>query len=122
MGWQRVRVGPTVAALGLCAGILAPLAAPAVRAATPATWLAGAAAETLTPPAYNPADDARDFPGCDTSIYNGKRLFDLEEPYIDRAGTGFFDYNQDPYCDANHNGRYDGLYNSGGVDHLLEWV
>src|SRR5205807_142553 len=45
----------------------------------------------------------------------------LEEPYIDQAGTGFFQY-PDPYCDANNNGRWDGLYNSGGVATLLTWV
>src|SRR6185436_16299320 len=28
----------------------------------------------------------------------------------------------DIFCDANANGRYDGLYSAGGVDHLLEWV
>jgi hypothetical protein len=86
------------------------------------SWLAGAAAVNITPPAYNAADDARDFPLCNTTIYNGRRLFDFEEPYIDRAGTGFFDYTQDPYCDADHNGRWDGLYSSGGVNHLTEWV
>ncbi|HEY8739269.1 MAG TPA: hypothetical protein VIN56_01580, partial [Candidatus Dormibacteraeota bacterium] len=91
-------------------------------AASPTTWLAGAAAVKVTPPPYNPAHDARDFPLCDTSLYSGRRLFDFEEPYTDRAGTGFFDYTQDPYCDANHNGRWDGLYSSGGLNHLLEWV
>ncbi|GAC1333746.1 MAG: hypothetical protein NVSMB17_14520 [Candidatus Dormibacteria bacterium] len=91
------------------------------RAAAPATWLAGAAAVKITPPAYNPAHDARDFPLCDTSFFSGRRLFDFQEPYVDTAGTGFFQYG-DLFCDANHNGRYDGLYSSGGVDHLLEWV
>ncbi|MHB8717714.1 MAG: hypothetical protein ACYDAC_02325 [Candidatus Dormibacteria bacterium] len=94
----------------------------AVASAPVPAWYAGAAAVSVTPPAYNPADDARDFPTCDTTVYNGRRLFDLEEPYIDRAGTGFFDYTQDPYCDANNNGRYDGLYTSGGVARLLTWV
>ncbi|MGI8608018.1 MAG: hypothetical protein ACR2MY_02135 [Candidatus Dormibacteria bacterium] len=99
-----------------------PAVAPAGAAAAPSTWLAGAAAVSITPPPYNPADDARDFPGCDTTVFSGKRLFDFEEPYIDSAGTGQFDYTKDLYCDADHNGRWDGLYSSGGVDHLTEWV
>jgi hypothetical protein len=99
------------------------IGAPAARAATPpATWYAGAAQETITPPPYNPADDSRDFPTCDTAVFSGQRLFDFEEPYQDVAGTGFFDYTRDPYCDANANGRWDGLYDSGGVDHLFTWV
>jgi hypothetical protein len=45
---------------------------------SPSTWLAGAGATTVTPPRYNAADDARDFPLCDTTVYSGKRLFDFE--------------------------------------------
>jgi hypothetical protein len=99
------------------------LPAHAAAAPVPPAWSAGAAALTITPPAYNPADDARDYPLCDTTtVFTGKRLFDFEEPYVDRAGTGQFDYTQDPYCDANGNGRWDGLYTSGGVARLTTWV
>ena len=85
-------------------------------------WLAGAAARSISPVPHSPADDARDFPGCDTTVFNGPRRFDFEEPYIDVAGTGVFDYTRDPYCDANHNGRHDDLYSAGGVDHILRTV
>ena len=95
---------------------------PRAASATPAAWLAGAGAARITPPRYNPADDARDFPLCNTSVFNGTRLFDFEEPYVDVAGTGMFDPSVDPYCDANHNGRYDGDYTSGGVARLFTWV
>jgi hypothetical protein len=117
----RHRLAGVTAGVAMVFGALGPAATQPATAA-PATWLAGAAAQKVTPPAYNPADDARDFPLCSTSLFSGVRLFDFEEPYIDVAGTGRFDYTRDPYCDANHNGRWDGLYNSGGVDHLLEWV
>jgi len=118
---RRTRVGLLVA--GAAIAFLPQIGAPArVSAQTQGAWYAGAAATTLTPPRYNPADDARDFPTCSTAVYNGRRLFDFEEPYIDTAGTGFFDYTRDAYCDSNSNGRWDGLYNSGGVATLVTWV
>jgi hypothetical protein len=103
---------------GAAIGPLVPGAAGA--AGSPSTWLAGAQALPITPPPYNAADDARDFATCNTTVFNGARLFDFEEPYVDQAGTGEFKY-PDPFCDANANGRYDGLYSSGGVDHLMRW-
>jgi hypothetical protein len=112
---------PVVFIVGLLAASQLGPAAVAGLAAPPTTWLAGAAAVSITPPLYNPAHDARDFPTCNTTVFNGHRVFDFEEPYIDQAGTGEFKY-PDPFCDANANGRYDGDYSSGGVDHLLEWV
>jgi hypothetical protein len=87
------------------------------------TWLAGAAAKAVTPPRYSAADDARDFPFCDTTVFNGARTFDFEEPYVDTGGTGHFDYTKDAWCDlGNANHRYDGTYLSGGVDHMATWV
>ncbi|MDQ6937283.1 MAG: hypothetical protein M3140_06175, partial [Actinomycetota bacterium] len=103
------------------AGLTAPAQLRATAAA-PATWYAGAAAQRITPPAYSAADDARDFPLCNTTVFSGARHFDFEEPYVDVAGTGFFDPNQDPYCDANANHRWDGPYNSGGVARIFTWV
>jgi hypothetical protein len=87
-------------------------------------WLAGAAAEKITPLPFDAARDLKEFPAsvCPRAIFKGKRLFDFEEPYADRNGDGTFSYGKDVPCDANHNGRWDGLYSSGGVDHLAEWV
>ena len=115
--------GRALAAATLALGLVG-IGLPAPRASAappPSSWLAGAAAVAVTPPLYNPADDARDFPLCDTAHFNGPRLFDFEEPYIDAAHTGQFQY-PDPYCDANANGRWDGVYTSGGVARLMTWV
>src|SRR5207302_8674609 len=117
-----LRKGTALLAGLLLAGAFAATAGhPATVRAASGTWLAGAAAEKVTPPRYNPADDAVSFPLCDTGVFNGPRPFDFEEPYIDQAGTGSFDY-PDAYCDANANGRYDGLYTSGSVATLATWV
>src|SRR6266699_970331 len=91
----------------------------ATRATAPG-WTAGAAASSITPPPFDATRDLQEFPEalCPRALYNGQRLFDLQEPYQDMDGDGFFDYTKDAYCDANANGRYDGLYNSGGVDHF----
>lgn len=82
----------------------------------------GAAKTDITPPAFDAAADAAAFPTCPAAVFSGPRLFGLQEPYVDRDGSGFFNYDTDVYCDANANGRYDGLYSAGGVDHLLEWI
>lgn len=111
----------TLSLLLSLAGVGGIATAPASADPAP-SWLAGASAKTVTPPLYNAAHDTRDFPLCDTTVFSGKRTFDFEEPYVDHAGTGQFDYTQDLYCDANANGRYDGVYLSGGIDHLARWV
>ncbi|MGZ4139779.1 MAG: hypothetical protein ACXVD8_07975 [Actinomycetota bacterium] len=115
------RTGSIVAMLTLLAGLLA--ANPALGKAQK-TWLAGAAAEKITPLAFDPARDLVEFPDatCPRAVYSGARAFDHEEPYADANQDGTFTYGQDLPCDANHNGRWDGLYSSGGVDHLTEWV
>jgi hypothetical protein len=84
-------------------------------------WLVGAAKVDITPPAYNPADDARDFPICPTSVFSGPRAFDFEEPYTDLNGNGVYDFGE-PYCDANANGRWDGIFVSGGVGEVATTV
>ena len=86
------------------------------------TFLVGAAKVDVTPPSFDAAADAAMFPTCPAAVFTGPRLFGLQEPYVDQDGSGFFNYDTDVYCDANANGRYDGLYSAGGVDHLLEWV
>ncbi|MBV9214443.1 MAG: hypothetical protein JOZ25_12455, partial [Actinobacteria bacterium] len=123
---MRGRLGMTVGALLLLVGA----AAPAARADN-ATWLIGAAKADITPPAFDATQDLKDFPEVDTSrqttcprsVYNGKRLWRFEEPYIDANGSGHFEYPDpngnpgkpgDQFCDYNHNGRWDGIYLSGG--------
>ncbi|TMA80688.1 MAG: hypothetical protein E6J77_18050, partial [Deltaproteobacteria bacterium] len=110
------------------------LALSAGSAGAQGTYLLGAAKVDVTPPPFDAAVDAAMFPNCPAAVFTGPRLFGLQEPYTDnnppgcppdncgQARPGFFNYETDTYCDANANGRYDGLYSSGGADHLLEWV
>jgi len=77
-------------------------------------WLVGAAKVEITPPLHTAAGDARDFANCNTSVFDGSRVFDFEEPYIDRNGNGTYDFGE-PYCDANANSRWDGIFVSGGI-------
>jgi hypothetical protein len=82
-----------------------------------AGWLAGAARADLTPP---PAD-ANAFAIC-AGAFGGPTPFAFEEPYLDNNGNGVFDYGPDLWCDANANGRWDGIFISGGVDHQAQNV
>ena len=53
-------------------------------------------------------------------------LWKFEEPYQDTDGSGDFNYPlsgggggapvPEPFCDYNGNGRWDGIYSSGGID------
>ncbi len=108
----------------LIASVLAFLATPGSAGAA-RSYLVGAARVDVTPPPFSRAADRRQFPGCPRSL-DGPRPFGLEEPYLDVDGSGSFSYLPsdangvpvpEPFCDANHNGRYDGIYVSGGVDH-----
>src|SRR5206468_7130589 len=47
--------------------------------------------------------------------------FAFGEASRDVQGFGHFEY-PDPFCDADHNGRWDGIYISGGVDHVAQQV
>jgi len=115
------RSGTFAVVIALVAGLLAlnPASARPVR-----TWLAGAAAEKVTPLPFDAKRDLLEFPQttCPRQIFGGPRAFDFEEPYADLNHDGTFSYGSDLPCDADHNGRWDGLYSSGGVDHLTEWV
>jgi hypothetical protein len=115
------RSGSILATVVMLAAMLASSPAPAK---SPHIWLAGAAAVKITPLPFNAARDLQEFPetACPRAIFGGPRAFDFEEPYADLDHNGTFDYTHDLPCDANHNGRWDGLYSSGGVDHLTEWV
>ena len=119
---RRWRLALVVTAAVVAVGAAGMNPARPAEGVSPTTWLAGAAAETITPPRYNAAHDPRDFPLCNTTVFNGARTFDFEEPYVDSAGTGQFNYTHDAFCDGNANGRYDGMYLSGGIDHLATWV
>jgi len=115
------RSGSFFVVVAMVAGLLAldPASARPVR-----TWFAGAAAEKITPLPFDAKRDLLEFPQtvCPRQVFGGPRAFDFEEPYADLNHDGTFTYGQDLPCDANHNGRWDGLYTSGGVDHLTEWV
>jgi hypothetical protein len=111
---------------------------PVARADTP--WSVGAAQVDTTPPAFNSVQDLQDFPEVDTTrgvtcpraVYSGPRLWRFEEPYQDEDGSGDFSYPvggdpgtapvPEPFCDYNGNHRWDGIYLSGGVNHLAKFL
>src|SRR5206468_11677232 len=104
---------------------------PAARADTP--WSIGAAKVDTTPAAFDAAQDLQDFPEVDTArgitcprdVYNGPRLWRFEEPFQDTDGSGDFNYpggTAEPFCDYNHNGRWEGIYLSGGIDQRAKFL
>jgi hypothetical protein len=97
------------------------VALPAQAGGAASGWRVGAAKVDITPPAYNAADDARDFPTCPAGVFSGPRAFDFEEPYSDLNGNGVYDFGE-PYCDANANARWDGIFVSGGVGEVATTV
>ncbi|MDQ1465434.1 MAG: hypothetical protein QOC73_2375 [Actinomycetota bacterium] len=113
-GMRAARVAPpallAVVALLLCAGL-----APANAAA----FSAGAARADITPPPYTTASDAAFVPVCGASaaqvaeLWPGPRPFAFEKPYRDIHGLGRYAPG-DPYCDADHTGRYEAPYIAGG--------
>ena len=77
--------------------------------------------------AYDAAQDLQDFPeaSCPRATFDGPRLWRFEEPYTDTDGSGDFNYpggSPEPFCDYNGNGRWDGIYLSGGIDHLAKFL
>jgi hypothetical protein len=115
-------------------------ALPATARADATPWDIGAAKADTTPPAFDAAQDLQDFPEtdlargvtCPRAVYSGVRLWRFEEPYQDTDGSGAFSYPvsgdpgtapaPEPFCDYNHNGRWDGIYLSGGSDHQAKAV
>ncbi|MDQ6915139.1 MAG: hypothetical protein M3155_04930 [Actinomycetota bacterium] len=111
---------------------------PAAAQADGTPWSIGAAQVDTTPPAFDANQDLQDFPPvdpahqitCPRNVYNGTRLWRFEEPYQDTDHSGDFSYPTsgapggapapEPFCDYNHNGRWDGIYLSGGVNHLAK--
>src|SRR5712691_436811 len=92
------------------------LAAPAQAASG---FQAGAASVDITPPPHTEASDAAFVPACGTSaaqvaqLWPGARPFAFEKPYVDAYGLGRYAPG-DPYCDADHTGRYEAPYIAGG--------
>ena len=112
------------------AGLLLCLMLPALTASTTKLantttgFLVGAADADVTPPALatpqGQAQDAAAFvPACGISeaqiaqVWTGKRLFAFTDPYVDLFRTGQY-VPVDPYCDADHSGRYQAPYIAGG--------
>ncbi|MDX6663171.1 MAG: hypothetical protein QOG09_1273 [Solirubrobacterales bacterium] len=125
----------------IAAASVSALSGPAAAWADTATpWQVGAATVDTTPQLFDAAQDAIDFPPidpdpaggggpmlCPREIFNGPRVWRFEEPYIDGDGSGDFNYPvsgdpgtapvPEPFCDYNHNHRWDGMYLSGGANH-----
>jgi len=117
----RIRLASLLALAALAAGAVPALALGPTSPPSPPHLLVGAAKVDVSPPAFDPKTDAAAFPLCPSAVFDGPRQFAFEEPYRDIQGLGHFEY-PDPFCDANHNGRWDGIYISGGVDHLAQRV
>src|SRR3954470_9269918 len=101
------------------------MAAASASAAAPG-WQIGAARIDTTPPAYDATQDLQDFPeaSCPRATFDGPRLWRFEEPYMDTDASGDFSYpagSPEPFCDYNGNGRWDGIYLSGGINHLAKF-
>jgi uncharacterized repeat protein (TIGR01451 family) len=119
--------------IALVAAMLFVAVLPAVARADETPWGIGAAQVDTTPAAFNTAQDLVDFPEVDElrattclrSVYDGPRLWRFEEPYQDTDMSADYNYPDngvgarpgEPFCDYNHNNRWDGIYLSGGVDH-----
>ncbi len=104
----------------LLAGALLAACTIGAQAADAAKFEAGAAKVSVTPPAYTTETDAAFVPACGTSaaqvaeLWPGPRRFAFEKPYVDVGGHGRY-MPGDPYCDANHSGRYEAPYLAGGA-------
>src|SRR5258708_39916522 len=109
MGARKHVLGTVVALFAAGLAIV-----PARAATLPGRFLVGAARVDITPPMH-----PSDFPGCPPLVFTGERLFAFEEPYVHVQHLGHYEY-PDPFCDANGNGRYDGVYLSGAVDVLAQ--
>lgn len=113
--WERGR-RCAWCALAASLGVLA-IAAPAAGAS--ASFKVGAARADITPPPYTTSSDAAFVPACGTTpaqvaeLWPGPRPFAFEKPYLDHFKLGRFAPG-DPYCDANHTGRYEAPYVAGG--------
>jgi hypothetical protein len=103
--------------------------APAAPASAATGYSVGVARVDTTPPLPSAANDPTAFAACPPGL-DGHRAFAFDEPYKDLNGNGRFDYGE-PYCDSDPDGptgpqtpdgRYDGIYTSGGIDALATRV
>ncbi|HWX95843.1 MAG TPA: hypothetical protein VNZ01_03240 [Solirubrobacteraceae bacterium] len=98
---------------------MAAFASTTAPARAASSFQAGAASADITPPPYTEASDGAFVPACATSIaqvaqlWPGPRRFAFEKPYVDLYGVGRYAPG-DPYCDADHSGRYEAPYIAGG--------
>ncbi|HZT67878.1 MAG TPA: hypothetical protein VFA11_18960 [Acidimicrobiales bacterium] len=120
VGVTLLTTGPAMARSALTRPV--PVTATLTASATAGVdgLMAGAATADITPPAFSPTEDAAEFvPACGPSeqqiaaVWTGKRLFAFEKPYVDLYGLGRYAPG-DPYCDADHSGRYEAPYLAGG--------
>ena len=93
----------------------------------PASFQAGAAIESFSPPLAGKAPGG-DPANCSTNpVYNGPRKFAFEEPYTDTNHNGHYDPGE-PFDDCNGDGRWDGNLLGGGgntprfYDHVADLV
>jgi hypothetical protein len=118
-GRRRARVRGSLGFAVSAALIGAALAVPGQALATAPYEVGAARIDTTPPAASSAAATPAAFAKCPASM-DGPRQWAFDEPYVDTDGSGDFDYPNgapEPYCDANHNGRWDGIYVSGGVNH-----
>jgi hypothetical protein len=114
---RRILTSLVVVALASAGGAGAPGAARAADATQ--SFRAGAASADITPPPWSAAGDAAFVPLCGSTPaevsqrWPGRRLYAFEKPYVDQAQAGRF-VPGDPYCDADHTGRYEAPYLAGG--------
>jgi hypothetical protein len=116
--------------LGAAAAVLLALT-PIPAEARPYRFLAGAGTAGTTPPrAGTPAGTAADrrfapeLAGCPHALFPAAGRFALQEPFDDLNGTGLWDaglslngpdgHRPDPWCDANSDARWDGIYQDNG--------
>jgi hypothetical protein len=106
-------------ALAGLAALLLALALSCAFAGAAQAFRAAAATADITPPSYTTASDAAFVPVCGATpeqvaqLWPGPRPFAFEKPYRDIFGLGRYAPG-DPYCDANHSGRYEAPYIAGG--------
>ena len=119
---------------GIVSGVVVLLAvatAPVAAQAAPTPWSVGAAKVDTTPPAFDTAQDLQDFPEidparqtiCPRSTSTARACGASRSPTRTRTAraTSTTRYSgrgaapPEPFCDYNHNGRWEGIYLSGGV-------
>ena len=113
------------------------LAAMPAGAQADTPWSVGAAKVDTTPPVFNATQDLQDFPEVDpgapdrparAASTTGHACGGSRSPTRTRTGRATSPTPGDPggaptpepFCDYNHNGRWEGIYLSGGSNHLAK--